>query len=134
MFKLRRFRAFQKDIGLEPEQVEVLMKCFNGFCNEGVVHADTVGEILQMMGLRVKKEALTAIIAEVDEDGKCDEGYLLYTYKKVWLYCSLYCENYRKESISTWCKTPRRAVTLMTCEFGQFVKKYIKFTFYVFAK
>ena len=61
---------FQKDIGLEPEQVEVLMKCFNGFCNEGVVHADTVGEILQMMGLRVKKEALTAIIAEVDEDGR----------------------------------------------------------------
>ena len=46
------------------------MKCFNGFCNEGVVHADTVGEILQMMGLRVKKEALTAIIAEVDEDGR----------------------------------------------------------------
>jgi len=59
-----------KDIGLEPEQVEVLMKCFNGFCNEGVVHADTVGEILQMMGLRVKKEALQAIISEVDEDGK----------------------------------------------------------------
>ena len=48
----------------------VLMKCFNGFCKEGVVHADTVGEILQMMGLRVKKEALQAIIDEVDEDGK----------------------------------------------------------------
>ena len=64
----------QKDIGLEPEQVEVLMKCFNGFCNEGVVHADTVGEILQMMGLRVKKEALTAIIAEVDEDGESTTG------------------------------------------------------------
>ena len=46
------------------------MKCFNGFCKEGVVHADTVGEILQMMGLRVKKEALQAIIDEVDEDGK----------------------------------------------------------------
>jgi Ca2+-binding EF-hand superfamily protein len=28
-----------------------------------------VGEILQMMGLRVKKEALDAIISEVDEDG-----------------------------------------------------------------
>ena len=48
------------------------MKCFNGFCKEGVVHADTVGEILQMMGLRVKKEALQAIIDEVDEDGKTD--------------------------------------------------------------
>ena len=46
------------------------MKCFNGFCKEGVVHSDTVGEILQMMGLRVKKEALQAIIEEVDEDGK----------------------------------------------------------------
>ena len=50
--------------------ISVLMKCFNGFCKEGVVHADTVGEILQMMGLRVKKEALQAIIDEVDEDGK----------------------------------------------------------------
>lgn len=48
----------------------VLMKCFNGFCKDGVVLADTVGEILQMMGLRVQKSALEDIIAEVDEDGK----------------------------------------------------------------
>ncbi|CAB4057543.1 CALM [Lepeophtheirus salmonis] len=40
-----------KEIGLEPDQVEVLMKCFNGFCQEGVVQAET------------------AIIEEVDEDG-----------------------------------------------------------------
>ena len=46
------------------------MKCFNGFCKEGVVQSETVGEILSMMGLRVKKEALDAIISEVDEDGK----------------------------------------------------------------
>ena len=46
------------------------MKCFNGFCKEGVVQSETVDEILQMMGLRVKKEALDAIISEVDEDGK----------------------------------------------------------------
>jgi len=46
------------------------MKCFNGFCQNGVVQSETVNEILQMMGLRVKKEALDAIIAEVDEDGK----------------------------------------------------------------
>ena len=46
------------------------MKCFNGFAQEGVVQSETVNEILQMMGLRVKKEALDAIIAEVDEDGK----------------------------------------------------------------
>jgi Ca2+-binding EF-hand superfamily protein len=46
------------------------MKCFNGFCQDGVVQSETVNEILQMMGLRVKKEALDAIIAEVDEDGK----------------------------------------------------------------
>jgi calmodulin len=58
-----------KEIGLDEEQTEVLMKCFNGFCKEGVVHADTVNDILEMMGLRVKKEALDAIIAEVDEDG-----------------------------------------------------------------
>ena len=48
------------------------MKCFNGFCQDGVVQAETVGEILQMMGLRVKKEALDEIISEVDEDGKED--------------------------------------------------------------
>jgi len=58
-----------KDIGLEPDQVEVLMKCFNGFCKEGVVRAETVEEILQMMGLRVAKKALQDIIQEVDEDG-----------------------------------------------------------------
>ena len=46
------------------------MKCFNGFCKDGVVLADTVGEILQMMGLRVNKNALEEIIQEVDEDGK----------------------------------------------------------------
>ena len=51
----------------------VLMKCFNGFAQEGVVQSETVNEILQMMGLRVKKEALDAIIAEVDEDGKIKE-------------------------------------------------------------
>jgi len=59
----------RQDIGLEPDQVEVLMKCFNGFCKEGVVRAETVEEILQMMGLRVAKKALQDIIAEVDEDG-----------------------------------------------------------------
>ncbi len=53
------------------------MKCFNGFCKEGVVHAETVGEILQMMGLRVKKEDLDKIIAEVDEDGKDLESVIL---------------------------------------------------------
>ena len=46
------------------------MKCFNGFCKDGVVLADTVGEILQMMGLRVQKSALEDIIREVDEDGE----------------------------------------------------------------
>ncbi len=46
------------------------MKCFNGFCNEGVVKADTVSDILQMMGLRVQKQALQDIIDEVDEDGE----------------------------------------------------------------
>jgi len=60
----------RQDIGLEPDQVEVLMKCFNGFCkSENFVRAETVEEILQMMGLRVAKQALQDIIAEVDEDG-----------------------------------------------------------------
>ncbi len=46
------------------------MKCFNGFCSEGVVKVDTVSDILQMMGLRVQKTALDDIINEVDEDGE----------------------------------------------------------------
>ncbi len=47
------------------------MKCFNGFCKgKSFVQAETVNDILEMMGLRVQKEALDAIIAEVDEDGK----------------------------------------------------------------
>ena len=50
------------------------MKCFNGFCKEGVVRAETVEEILQMMGLRVAKKALQDIIAEVDEDGEGGRG------------------------------------------------------------
>jgi Ca2+-binding EF-hand superfamily protein len=49
--------------------LSVLQKCFNGFCKNGVVLADTVNDILQMMGLRVAKQALADIIAEVDEDG-----------------------------------------------------------------
>ena len=48
------------------------MKCFNGFCKDGVIQASTVDEILKMMGLRVQKEVLDAIISEVDEDGKND--------------------------------------------------------------
>ena len=63
--KLCIFTAFKKFCS-----ASVLMKCFNGFCQDGVVQAETVNEILQMMGLRVKKDALDAIIAEVDEDGK----------------------------------------------------------------
>eukprot|EP00093_Oithona_nana_P005148 05148.XXX_161669_169684_1 [CDS] Oithona nana genome sequencing. len=57
------------EIGLDANQTEVLMKCFNGFCKDGVVQSSTVESILDMMGLRVQKEALDAIIAEVDEDG-----------------------------------------------------------------
>lgn len=61
------------DIGLEPEQVNVLKKCFDGFCQNGSIHVDTIGTILSMMGLRVKPSALKEIIKEVDEDGS---GYL----------------------------------------------------------
>ena len=57
------------EIGLEPEQVNVLKKCFEGFCQDGSIHVDTVGTILTMMGLRVKPSALKDIIAEIDIDG-----------------------------------------------------------------
>ena len=59
------------DMGLEPEQVNVLKKCFDGFADEdGAIPADNVGNILSMMGLKVKPSALKDIIEEIDEDGK----------------------------------------------------------------
>ena len=66
------------------------MKCFNGFCKEGVVQSETVGEILSMMGLRVKKEALDAIISEVDEDGKVIAN-TIYLQSQVKMLLSLVC-------------------------------------------
>merc|ERR1712165_67540 len=56
------------EIGLEPEQVNVLKKCFDGFCQDGLIPVDTIGTILTMMDLRVKPSALREIIDEVDED------------------------------------------------------------------
>jgi Ca2+-binding EF-hand superfamily protein len=61
------------EIGLEPEQVNVLKKCFDGFCVDGAIHVDTIGTILSMMGLRVKPSALKEIVKEIDADGS---GYL----------------------------------------------------------
>merc|ERR1711994_199248 len=56
--------------GLESEQVDVLKKCFDGFADEeGAIPADNVGNILSMMGLKVKPNALQSIIEEIDEDG-----------------------------------------------------------------
>lgn len=70
-FNNKKVCVFFAFLFLNHVLISVLMKCFNGFCKEGVVHAETVSEILAMMGLKVQKEALDAIIAEVDEDGKC---------------------------------------------------------------
>ena len=68
------------------------MKCFNGFCKDGVVQSSTVESILDMMGLRVQKEALDAIIAEVDEDGKKHFSFLNKTD------CNLIRENTQKKT------------------------------------
>merc|ERR1712087_608666 len=58
------------DMGLEPEQVNVLKRCFDGFSDEdGAIPAENVGNILSMMGLKVKPNALREIIEEIDEDG-----------------------------------------------------------------
>jgi calmodulin len=51
----------------------VLKKCFDGFCQDGSIHVDTIGTILAMMGLRVKPGSLKEIIKEIDLDGS---GYL----------------------------------------------------------
>ena len=61
------------EIGLDAEQVNVLKKCFDGFCQDGCIKVDTIGSILTMMGLRVKPTALKEIIDEIDID---KSGYL----------------------------------------------------------
>jgi len=58
------------DMGLDGDQVNVLKRCFDGFADEeGAIPADNVGNILSMMGLKVKPTALKEIIEEIDEDG-----------------------------------------------------------------
>jgi len=57
-------------MGLDGDQVNVLKRCFDGFADEeGAIPADNVGNILAMMGLKVKPTALKEIIEEIDEDG-----------------------------------------------------------------
>merc|ERR1712095_6913 len=56
--------------GLDDEQINVLKRCFDGFADEdGAIPAENVGNILSMMGLKVKPNALREIIEEIDEDG-----------------------------------------------------------------
>ena len=55
---------------MDDEQINVLKRCFDGFADEdGVIPAENVGNILSMMGLKVKPTALRGIIEEIDEDG-----------------------------------------------------------------
>ena len=55
--------------------MNVLKKCFDGFADEdGAIPADNVGNILSMMGLKVKPSALKDIIEEIDEDGELKKG------------------------------------------------------------
>merc|ERR1712165_66562 len=57
-------------IGLEADQVLTLKGCFDGFADEeGAIPADNVGNILSLMGMKVKPSALREIIEEIDEDG-----------------------------------------------------------------
>merc|ERR1739844_232194 len=57
-------------MGLDGDQVNVLKRCFDGLADEeGAIPADNVGNILAMMGLKVKPTALKEIIEEIDEDG-----------------------------------------------------------------
>ena len=57
-------------MGLDDEQINVLKRCFDGFADEdGAIPAENVGNILAMMGLKVKPNALREIIEEIDEDG-----------------------------------------------------------------
>jgi Ca2+-binding EF-hand superfamily protein len=60
----------KEEIGLENDQIDVLKRCFDGFADEdGAIPAENVGNILSMMGLKVKPAALKDIIEDIDEDG-----------------------------------------------------------------
>ena len=55
---------------MENDQIDVLKRCFDGFADEdGAIPAENVGNILSMMGLKVKPAALKDIIEEIDDDG-----------------------------------------------------------------
>ena len=55
---------------MENDQIDVLKRCFDGFADEDdAIPAENVGNILSMMGLKVKPAALKDIIEEIDEDG-----------------------------------------------------------------
>ena len=45
-----------------------MKKCFDGFCQDGSIHVDTIGTILNLMGLRPKPSTLKDIIEEIDID------------------------------------------------------------------
>ena len=69
-------------------QVDVLKKCFDGFADEeGAIPADNVGNILSMMGLKVKPNALRNIIEEIDEDGNMKSNIFSYKWSifVIWL-------------------------------------------------
>ena len=64
------YLIMQEELGLDDEQIGVLKRCFDGFADEdGAIPAENVGNILSMMGLKVKPTALKEIIEEIDEDG-----------------------------------------------------------------
>ena len=67
-----QFSAWQEELeacGLEPDQVQVLKGCFDGFADEeGAIPADNVGSILLMMGMKVKPSAVREIVDEIDVD------------------------------------------------------------------
>ncbi|KAK7076785.1 troponin C [Halocaridina rubra] len=56
---------------LEPDQIEALRKAFDSFDteNQGFITAETVGQILRMMGVKITEKQLQEVIAETDEDG-----------------------------------------------------------------
>ncbi len=71
-------------MGLDADQVLVLKRCFDGFADEeGAIPAENVGNILSMMGLKVKPSALKEIIEEIDEDGQIKWLHILYSTKEI---------------------------------------------------
>merc|ERR1719342_669086 len=64
------FRKLIEELGLNRDQILELKKAFDSFdCDKkGAICAETTGQILQMMGVKVSSDELQSIMDDIDVD------------------------------------------------------------------